>query len=124
MCVGYLGPVSGLTGAQTSSNEAVFKWSKPYSLEGVPVLGYQVHAVVVDSISGHTISYNNAFLNKTNFTITKTVYVSCTHVNITVLAISNVGPGQETDLSFRFIESKLHFVKTVYFLLTRSRVHR
>ena len=102
---GYLGAVPGLEGTQTSPTESVFKWSKPYSLVGVPVLGYQIRMDVVDSLSGDSISHE-MFLNDTNYTLTTVSSADCTHVNITLFAINNVGPGKQAYYNFRFIESK------------------
>ena len=117
--IGYLGPVSGLTGIHTAFNTALFQWSMPYSLHGVPVLGYQFFAIIINSLTGDlTLSYNVSLTNK-NYSITKLSSFNCTHVNITVRAINSVGQGEPAHYSFRYIESKP--LMKVYYSTSYSR---
>ena len=103
---GFLGPVPGLTGNQTASNQILFKWLMPYSLDGVLVLGYEIVAVVINSLNGDLISYYNESLTETNYSLMRMTFLICTHVNITVRAINSVGLGKQAYFNFWYIESK------------------
>ena len=93
-------------GWQTPSNEAVFNWSIPFSLEGVSVLGFEIQVYIVNSITGDVVILSNATVSESSYVVPHPPTVSCAIINITIQAINYVGLGQPAFSSFMFIEGK------------------
>ena len=107
--VGYLEGVTNLVGNQSKPNEVTFSWSPPFTLEGVPVLGYESYSTIIDS--DETIIYtDHRYLNDSELTVAKPkANSSCIYVNVSVLATNSVGKGTIVNCIFYFMESKFTY---------------
>ena len=90
-----------------SKHFATFTWNEPYTLIGVPVLGY-------DALIQFTSAKDEDILLTTNLTVymTKLTVANpfingfCTHVNIYILARNMAGLGKPATVSGNFRGSK------------------
>ena len=107
ICIGLLGEVSDLNGAQTKPNEVEFTWSPPYSLEGVPILGYESDVVIIAGSDGSVVqAYHDTTVNDTRLAVLKPESAQgCLYVNVSVLALNKVGNGTAIHDIFYFSES-------------------
>lgn len=72
-------------------------WEPPPSLEGVPIIGYNV--TVYDTASTHLVIYSNTMLTATSFQVAGAELQACHNYTTTVVAINSVGQGNETTLT-------------------------
>ena len=84
-----------------------FTWDDPYTLNGVPILGYQVLAVFNSSKNSDIILTSTQVVQKGEF-ITVNPFRSgfCVFVNLTTSAINMAGLGKPKTITSHFIESK------------------
>lgn len=103
---GTLSGVIDLTGVQNSQEEIVFHWSAPFSLLGVPILGYAVLVDIASGLEGNVLSSVMEYVTETNFTVSKPESINCTYVNLTVYANNSVGLGDSVGCIAYFTESE------------------
>ena len=104
--VGLLGEVSGLNGEQTKPLEVEFTWSPPYSLEGVPILGYESEVVIIADSDGSVVHAYHDTVNNTRLEVSKPESApGCLYANASVLAFNKVGNGTAIHDVFYFSES-------------------
>ena len=101
---GLLESVSNLTVTLINSTTVLISWSPPFTLEGVPILGYNV--TITNTTSGE---------NETMLVEDTTLLYSIDHPDpennftVTVVPINEVGAGQPATLnSFTFAISELN----------------
>ena len=92
---GLLESVSNLAVNHFNSTTVLISWSPPFTLEGVPILGYNV-----------TITYTTSGKNETMLVEDTTLLYSIDHPDpennftVTVVPINEVGAGQPATLVF------------------------
>ena len=99
---GLLESVSDLTVALINSTTVLISWSPPFTLEGVPILGYNV--TITNTTSGE---------NETMLVVDTTLLYSIDSDNeftITVVPINAVGPGQPAAIYFPLSPSKSNLI--------------
>ena len=95
---GLLESVSDLTVVSINSTTVLISWSHPFTLEGVPILGYNVTITNTTSEENETMSVEGD---------TTMLYYSIDHPDpdnnftVTVVPINIVGPGE---LAFKTIQ--------------------
>ena len=91
MCAGLLKPISDLTVVPINSTTVLISWSPPFTLEGVPILGYNVTITNTTSGENETMSVEGD---------TTMLYYSIDHPDpdnnftVTVVPINGAGPGE------------------------------
>ena len=103
ICIGLLESVSNLTVVSINSTTVLISWSPPFTLEGVPILGY--NATIANTTSGEneTMSVEGD---------TTMLYYSIDHPDpdnnftVTVVPINGAGPGQASSFVFHFSARK------------------
>ena len=108
---GLLEPVSNLTVVSINSTTVLISWSPPFTLEGVPILGYNVTITNTTSEENETMSVEGD---------TTMLYYSIDHPDpdnnftVTVVPINGAGPGEDDTerFSFSFGELNLYSVYT------------
>ena len=94
------GLVSNLTVVSINSTTVLISWSPPFTLEGVPILGYNVTIINTTSGENETMSVEGD---------TTMLYYSIDHPDpdnnftVTVVPINGAGPGESTDIVFVFL---------------------
>ena len=102
-----LNEVEGLLGKQLSSSLVLFEWLSPYTLAGVPILGYELLIHETDELDKDIWTFCNATANETSYIYNKLNESSnCTIVNINISAINMVGHGLSAEYMFTFTASK------------------
>ena len=110
--IGLLESVSNLTVMTLTlinSTTILISWSPPFTLEGVPILGYNV--TITNTTSGE---------NETVLVEDTTLLYSIDHPNpennftVTVVPINEVGAGQPATRIFLFCELVSYFLIHVY----------
>ena len=102
-CAGLLESVSDLTVVSINSTTVLISWSPPFTLEGVPILGYNV------TITNTTSEENETILETANTTMLNYTF-SIDHPDpdseflVTVVPINEAGPGDNVTTSFSFSE--------------------
>ena len=103
--VGLLNGPSALSGTQTELNEVMFTWSPPYTLEGVPILGYKLNIQVIGNLNETLLSNYYASINDTSLIVSRPESENnCIFVNISVNATNVVGDGETVFSIFYFSE--------------------
>ena len=98
---GSLVAVNDLAVVSFNSTTVLIFWSPPFTLEGVPILGYNVAITNTTSEENETISVEGD---------TTMLYYSIDHPDpdnnftVTVVPINIVGPGDNVTTSFSFSE--------------------
>ena len=107
-CTGLLESVSNLTVTHINSTTVLISWSPPFTLEGVPILGYNV--TITNTTSGE---------NETMLVEDTTLLYSIDHPDleniftVTVVPINEVGAGNSTLLSFINIASEFIMIQLI-----------
>ena len=102
-----LGEVSDLNGDQTRPKEIVFTWSPPYSLDGVPILGYESDIAIITISDGSVVHAYHEAVNDTKLVVLKPESEqSCLYINVSVLPLNEVGNGTAINDIFHFSESE------------------
>ena len=102
-CAGLLESVSDFTVVSINSTTVLISWSPPFTLEGVPILGY--HVTITNTTSGE-----NEMILETVNTIMVNYTFSIDHPDpdsefiVTVVPINGAGPGGNVTTSFSFSE--------------------
>ena len=90
MPAGLLESVSNLTVVPINSTTVLISWSPPFTLEGVPILGYNVTITNTTSGENETMSVEGD---------TTMLYYSIDHPDnnftVTVVPINGAGPGED-----------------------------
>ena len=98
-CIGPLKKVSSLTVSIINSTAVLISWSPPFTLEGVPILGYNV--TITNTTSGE---------NETKLAKHHTLMYSIDHPDpgnnftVTVVPINEVGAGQSRSTMVQFLK--------------------
>ena len=93
MLAGLLEPVGNLNVTLINSTTVLISWSPPFTLEGVPILGYTVTITSTTSGENETMSVEGD---------TTMLYYSIDHPDpdnnftVTVVPINGAGPGEPT----------------------------
>ena len=96
-----------MVGSQSKPNEVTFSWSPPFTIEGVPILGYESSISLISDSDNSIIYKNYHYLNDTKLKVAKpNSNSSCIYVNISVLATNSAGKGTVVNDVFYFRESK------------------
>ena len=104
---GLLESVSDLTVTRVNSSTVLISWSPPFTLEGVPILGYNVTVTNTTSVENETMSVEED---------TTMLYYSINHSDpdnnftITIVSINGGGVGQPAVSTFIFSSSKYYLV--------------
>ena len=108
--LGYLAGVSGIIGSQPKAHEVNFTWSPPYTIAGVPVLGYQLNITIASGTDQRVINTSQVYVNDAELTVSKpeSDKSPCIYVNISILATNTVGNGAVVSYFFHFSSSKHH----------------
>lgn len=87
----------GLTWVQQSLITGMFSWAAPYSLQGVPILGYEldVHVYVQrqHTTNGEALSTSHVSTNMTCLNISIPNNTICLFINFSIHAVNPVGLG-------------------------------
>ena len=103
--VGFLGTVTDFTGYQTKADEITYAWSPPYTIDGVPILGYESDILILDEWNASLIYAYHEFVNDVFLVVLKPEPGNnCVYVNISVRAVNSVGQGQSVHNIFYFSE--------------------
>ena len=86
-----LKPVNDLIAILINSTTILISWSPPFTLEGVPILGYNV--TITNTISGE-----NETILVEDTTLLYTVYQKYIKINVTVIPINEIGAGEPADV--------------------------
>ena len=107
---GLLESVSNLTVTLINSTTVLISWSPPFTLEGVPILGYNVTITSATNVASVTV--NNTSL-----------YYQCheSSMNITVVAVNGAGDGYPATFSEIICPSPSR--KSNYFLSEDTCIH-
>ena len=103
ICIDLLEPVSNLTVVSINSTTVLISWSPPFTLEGVPILGYNVTITNTPSGENETMSVEGD---------TTMLYYSIDHPDtdnnftVTVVPINGAGSGQASSFVFNFSARK------------------
>ena len=95
-----LEPVSDLIVVPINSTTVLISWSPPFTLEGVPILGYNVTITNTTSAENETMSVEGD---------TTMLYYSIDHPDpdnnftVTVVPINGAGPGEYAVIMFVFL---------------------
>ena len=114
MCAGLLGPVSDLTVVPVNSTTVLISWSPPFTLEGVPILGYNV------TITNTTSGENETMSVEGDATM---LYHSIDHPDpdnnftVTVVPINGAGPGEDATTLFSFSFGEPQYTTVIIYLL-------
>ena len=96
-----------MVGSQFKPNEVTFSWSAPFTIEGVPILGYESYVSMISDSDDSIIYKNHHYLNDTEFNVAKPKSnSSCIYINVSVLATNSAGKGTVVNHVFYFRESK------------------
>ena len=99
LITGLLESVSDLTVVSINSTTVLISWSPPFTLEGVPILGYNVTITNTTSGENETMSVEGD---------TTMLYYSIDHPDpdnnftVTVVPINGAGPGEKAPFLFKF----------------------
>ena len=111
MHTGLLSGVSNLSGTQIEPDQVTFSWSSPYTLEGVPILGYELSILIISNINGSVISNTHESVNDSSLHVNVSKPDSseetCICVNISVNARNMVGDGETVFSIFYFKKGKI-----------------
>ena len=86
-----LKPVNDLIAILINSTTILISWGPPFTLEGVPILGYNVTFT-------NTISGENETILVEDTTLLYTVYQKYIKINVTVIPINEIGAGEPADV--------------------------
>ena len=86
-----LKPVKDLIVTLINSTTALISWSPPFTLEGVPILGYNV---TITNTSGE-----NETVLVEDTTLLYTVYRTYLKITVTVIPINEIGAGEPADVA-------------------------
>lgn len=104
--VGTLGPVADLIGTQTKIDEVTLSWSPPYTIDGVPILGYELDILFPSASNGSLICPYHEAQNHTHLTLPNLdPDKDCVYTNISIVAVNAVGHGDAIHDIFYFSES-------------------
>ena len=98
--------MSDLVGIQTKPDELTFSWSPPYTIDGIPILGYESDILILSATNGSLLYAYHESLNNTYLTVSKLEPDNnCVYINISILAANPAGNGDVIYDIFHFSES-------------------
>ena len=110
--IGLLESVTNLTVTPIDSTTVLIAWNPPFTLEGVPIIGYYI--TVTNTTSGN---------NKTKFVMDTTMLYSIDHPDpennftVTVVPVNDVGEGHHNAVKgIKFPPGKFVFCNQVLYL--------
>ena len=89
--LGPLGSVSDLKYTFLNGSSVLLSWTAPYTLDNVPITGYNIND-----------GFNNITTNNTNSTLSATDPNPCVLTNISIAAINGAGIGEPSNISFYY----------------------
>ena len=108
--IGILDEVANLRVTFKSEVMATFTWDSPYTLMGVPILGYNVSIVFTSLKSSDLIQSNSQVTLNKEIVLTDPFQNGfCLLINFTTSAINMAGEGNLKSVSTHFEESKYHY---------------
>ena len=114
ICIGLLNSVNDLAVVSINSTTVLISWSPPFTLEGVPILGYNVTITNTTSGENETMSVEGD---------TTMLYYSIDHPDpdnnftVTVVPINKAGLGEASSFVFHFSARKNIFEIKISILL-------
>ena len=72
-------------------------WEPPATLEGVPIIGYNV--TVYDAENTHLMVFSNTMLTVNSFQVSGAELQACHNYTTTVMAINSIGQGNGTSFT-------------------------
>ena len=85
----------------------IFTWDDPYTLMGVPILGYNISIMFTSLKNNNTILTNAQVILKQEFVVTDPFKNGfCVLMNFTTSAINMAGEGKPNSIAANFVESK------------------
>ena len=114
-CAGLLESVSNLTVVSINSTTVLISWSPPFTLEGVPILGYNVAITNTTSEENETI-LETAITTMLNYTFSIDHHDPDSEFIVTVVPINGAGPGDSVYVttSFSFSEQNFDSIQNTY----------
>ena len=101
--------MTGLNGIQTKADEVTFSWSPPYTIDDVPILGYESDILIFNDSNRSLINAYHTYLNDTSLIVPKPASDSnCVYVNVSVSAVNSVGYGETVQDIFYFSEGTIY----------------
>ena len=96
-----------LVGKQSELDQVTFTWNPPYTINGVPILGYELNISIISASDENVIHKVHDYINNTELTVVKPKSNNtCIYINISVLASNPVGKGEAVNDIFYYSESK------------------
>ena len=102
VCVGLLAEVKDLIITKQDPCSISLSWVSPYSLAGVPILGYNITVTTGD------VPIMSVFINTTYYTFVPVV-LNETYIT-EISAVNEVGVGNKTSFTVSFTRGKLSLV--------------
>ena len=105
---GLVDAVRDLRVTNYTENSLKFEWSDPYTLLGVPILGYNVF-VQITTLKDQTttVAHDGIVYNKEMLVKKEAIDGYCAFVNFTIAAINTAGVGNTTAITEYFSEGEL-----------------
>ena len=105
--IGILNEVANLRVLFKSEDMIRFTWDSPYTLMGVPILGYNVSIVFTSLKSSDLIQTNSQVILNKEIVVTEPFQNGfCVLINFTTSALNMAGEGNLNSISTHFEESK------------------
>ena len=105
--IGLVDEVTNLRVTIRTKEILKFQWSDPYTLSGVPVLGYNVFVQITMMKDQTTSVLNNGTIYEKEIVATKDENDGfCAFVNFTIAAVNTVGIGKVTTTTEYFAEGE------------------
>ena len=90
-----------------TENILKFEWSDPYTLLGVPILGYSVFLQITTlKDQTTTVVHNGMIYEREIVTLREVIDGFCAFVNFTIAAINMAGIGNTTSVTEYFAEGE------------------
>ena len=105
--IGPLESVSDLTVVSINSTTVLISWSPPFTLEGVPILGYNV--TITNTTSEEELEIENTTMLNYTFSIDDPDLDS--DFTVTVVPINGAGPGENVSIKFIFSLGGFNFTE-------------
>ena len=106
-CVGVLDEVANLRVTFASEYMGTFTWDDPYTLMGVPILGYKISTALTSLKNNYTVQTNTQVVPKREYTVADPFRNGfCVLINFTTSAINMAGEGPPSSFATHFMESK------------------
>ena len=113
MDIGILDEVTNLRVTFKSEDMITFTWDSPYTLMGVPILGYNI-SIVFTSLKSSDLIQTISKVTLINDIVVTNPFQNgfCVLINFTTSAINMAGEGYLNSISAHFDESKYCYAHT------------